>query len=67
KKWGDLDRRMEIVCGKTILKELRGYALDTWGISLTDFKIIDEFRADEVPVDLHIFIKDLEAYRVSSY
>lgn len=65
KKWDDIDRRMEIVCGKTILKELRGYALDTWGISLTDFKIIDEFRADEVPVDLHMFIKDLEAYRVS--
>jgi predicted ATP-dependent endonuclease of OLD family len=66
-KWSHLDKRMEIVCGKTILKELRGYALDTWGVSLTDFKIIDEFRADEVPVDLYLLIKNLEEYRLSNY
>ncbi len=31
RKWNDLDTRMEIVCGKTVLKELRGYALSAWG------------------------------------
>jgi len=65
RKWSNLDERMEIVCGKNILKELRSYALRTWGITLTDYKIIDEFRMEEIPTDLHSLISNLEAYRLT--
>lgn len=64
KKWSALNERMEIVCGKSVLKEFRSYASNAWGISLTDFKIIDEFRVDEVPADLHALISGLELYRL---
>ena len=63
-KWGTLDLRMEIVPGKKILRNLRSYVNQKWSVSLTDIRIIDEFRAAEIPVDLMDLLRTLEEYRV---
>lgn len=66
KKWKILDERMEIVPGKQILKMLRDEVQRLYCASLTDVKIIDEFKAREVPKDLVALIEGLESFRVGS-
>ena len=63
KKWAHISSRMEIIPGKQILKNLRTYVNEKWGVTLTDVKIIDEFRGDEIPLDMNFLLKKLENYR----
>ena len=63
-KWESLESRLEVVSGKDVLKDLRGQLSVRYSISLTDFKIIDEFREDEVPEDLARFVAALDEFRV---
>ena len=56
---------MEIVPGTQMLRNLRTHVYDKWGITLTDVKIIDEFRANEIPDDLRQLLHKLELYRVN--
>lgn len=62
-RWKELDKRMEIVPGKQILRMLRDEVQKLYGVNLTDFKIIDEFTCKEVPEDLATLIQSLEAIR----
>ncbi|MGU3305241.1 ATP-dependent nuclease [Pseudomonas sp. M5A4_2d] len=64
-KWSDLNSRMEIVGGKSVLRELRAIVSNRYSITLTDFKIIDEFKFSEVPFDLVKLLSELEDYRNS--
>ncbi|MCU7367923.1 AAA family ATPase [Pantoea stewartii] len=64
-KWNNLDSRMEIVAGKEVLRELRTTLSKNYSITLTDFKIIDEFKVPEIPADLTELLTDLEEYRRS--
>lgn len=64
-KWENLESRLEIVSGKDVLKDLREQLSARYSVSLTDFRIIDEFREDEVPEDLARFLAELEEFRVS--
>ena len=64
-RWENLESRLEIVPGKNVLKDLREHMSTQYSISLTDFRIIDEFREDEIPEDLIEFLKMLEEFRVS--
>jgi energy-coupling factor transporter ATP-binding protein EcfA2 len=64
-KWKSLDSRLEIVPGKTTLSTLRKYVNDNWSVSLTDVRIIDEFRAAEIPSDLFQLLRELDSYRTS--
>lgn len=63
-QWSDLNRRMEVVPGKTTLRLLRGYIQEEYKVNLTDVQIIDEFRTEEIPDDLLQLIEKLEAFRV---
>ncbi|NJN57294.1 MAG: hypothetical protein HC879_07205 [Leptolyngbyaceae cyanobacterium SL_5_9] len=65
RKWKELDGRMEIVPGKQILRMLRDEVQKLYCVNLTDIRIIDEFICKEVPDDLAILIKNLEAFRIS--
>lgn len=65
-KWEALDTRVEIVPGKTVLRNLRSYIHSKWSVSLTDVRIIDEFKPIEIPSDLIDLLNTLEAYRKSS-
>lgn len=62
-KWKHLDTRMEIVCGKDVLRELRSKIHETYSITLTDVRIIDEFDVDEIPQDLRDLLISLDKYR----
>ncbi|EGR8989123.1 hypothetical protein BST55_05365 [Vibrio vulnificus] len=63
-KWESYETRMSIVGGKQVLKNFRTYVSDTWSVSITDFKIIDEFKIEEIPDDLKTLLSDLEKFRV---
>ncbi|CZF82456.1 hypothetical protein GCE9029_03242 [Grimontia celer] len=63
KKWSDISLRMEIVCGKKVLKDLRSYISDKWSVTLTDIKIIDEFNGIEIPNDMRSLVDTLDRYR----
>lgn len=62
-KWKTLATRLEIVCGKDVLKDFRSYIDNVAGITLTDFRIIDEFRLEEIPEDMRSLINRLEDFR----
>jgi len=64
-KWGELGTRMEIVRGKEVLRELRHQLQEDYQVNLTDVRIIDEFRPDEVPADLMTLLEGLDRYRSS--
>ncbi|WP_313303047.1 ATP-dependent nuclease [Pseudomonas sp.] len=65
-KWSNLRSRMEIVCGKDVLRELRAKISDLYSVTLTDLRIIDEFDVDEIPTDLQELIASLDKYRLGS-
>lgn len=65
-KWENLDTRMEIVCGKDVLKDLRAMVQDKHSVTLTEFRIIDEFDLSEIPEDLAGLISSLELYRTTN-
>ncbi len=62
-KWASLEQRLEIVPGKKILRNLRSYITQKWSVSLTDIRIIDEFRPAELPDDLMDLLRTLNNYR----
>ncbi|MDM5196647.1 AAA family ATPase [Fictibacillus enclensis] len=62
-KWRELHTRMEVVPGKEMLRLLREDIQKLYRVNLTDFKIIDEFRREEVPKDLCNLLYCLEDFR----
>lgn len=64
-KWTALETRLEIVPGKEILRKLRAFIHDRWSVSLSDLRIIDEFRPAEIPSDMVDLLTTLEAYRTA--
>jgi len=63
-KWSDLSQRLTIVPGKEILKELRSEINDLYSVTLTDIRIIDEFRREEIPQDFLSLLNGLEESRL---
>ena len=62
-KWSDIDSRMEIVAGKAVLRSLRERLQESHGITLTDWRIVDCYRVDEIPEDLVALLGRLEEFR----
>lgn len=65
KKWKDINTRMEIIPGKHILQNIRSRIQDMYKITLTDARIIDEIKKEEIPKDLILLLNDLEKYSLS--
>jgi energy-coupling factor transporter ATP-binding protein EcfA2 len=63
-KWQKLETRLEIVPGKQILSLLRSHIDNKWSVNLTDYKIIDEFRKEDIPTDLITLLHQLDEYRL---
>lgn len=63
RSWANLDLRMEIVPGKQVIKSLRSCLQEDYKINLTDVQIIDEFRKEEMPVDLLQLLDSLDSFR----
>ncbi|WP_151735193.1 ATP-dependent nuclease [Paenibacillus tengchongensis] len=62
-KWKNIDTRMMIVPGKEVLKMLKAELQSEYTISLTDFKIIDEFTEHDFPNDLCNLLNRLDQFR----
>jgi energy-coupling factor transporter ATP-binding protein EcfA2 len=63
KLWGDLNRRVEIVPGKDTLRAFREYVHAEYGTTITDYRIISEFKRDEIPADMKQLVSDLDTFR----
>lgn len=64
-KWSSLPSRMEIVPGKIVLAEVRSILQDKLGVTVSDAKIIDEFKEEEIPKDLLALLGKIDGYRSS--
>jgi hypothetical protein len=64
--WDDLSRRLEIIPGKDVLSEFRAQIQEIYGISLSDSRIIDAMRREDIPDDLIGLLHKLETFRKSS-
>jgi len=62
-KWSTIEKRMEIVPGKDVLKKLRERVQNDYSVNLTDNKIIDEINKDDIPEEFLELIYTLEKYR----
>jgi predicted ATPase len=65
KKWENHQTRVEIVPGKEVLSAIREQVQSQYGVSLTDVRIVDEFRPDEIPADLRQLLHRLDRYRTA--
>ncbi len=65
-KWECMERRLELVPGKQVLKELRQWLQDEYQITMTDFQILDSFKKEDVPADLVLLIGKLDEFRLKS-
>ena len=63
KKWSDMQSRLEIVSGKYVIRAVRDYFQQNHGITLTDLRIIDCYKIDEIPRYLVDLIHRLDAFR----
>lgn len=62
-KWAEIDTRLEIVPGKRVLRELRTWVQDEYGITVTDFQILDAYRVGDVPPDMARLVASLDEFR----
>jgi energy-coupling factor transporter ATP-binding protein EcfA2 len=62
KKWATIDGRIEISCGKEVLSAIRAHCKTAWNISLTDIRLIDSLRRDEIPTDLVELLRSLDGF-----
>ena len=63
--WMDLETRLVLVPGKKVLRRLRENLQTHYSINLTDIRIIDEFRSDEIPQDLTRLLLNLNEFRTN--
>lgn len=62
-KWAEIDTRLEIVPGKRVLRELRTWVQDEYGITVTDFQILDAYRVGDVAPDMARLVASLDEFR----
>ena len=62
-KWTSIETRLKIVPGKQVLRSLRKEIQKKYKVTLTDFRIINSFRKQEVPTDLVGLIERLDDFR----
>ena len=63
RKWANLESRLEIVPGKDVLKAIRDRFQKSYGATLTDWRIVDCYRPEEVPRDLVALLRQLDTFR----
>lgn len=62
-RWENFDVRLEIVPGKEVLRQFREEMQATYNISLTDVRIIETMRKEEIPNDLRQLLEALDEFR----
>ena len=64
-KWNSLETRIALVPGDEVLGKFRKRVQEEYSVNISDIKIIDEFRTDEIPTDLAKLLLDLNDFRKS--
>ena len=62
-QWQVLSTRMGMVPGKLVLSNLRDELASEHGITITDARIVSEFRPADIPPDLAELLRSLETFR----
>ena len=62
-KWSRMESRLGIVPGKKVLRAVRDRLRESHGITLTDWRIVDCYKREEVPEDLARLIRQLDEFR----
>jgi hypothetical protein len=62
--WDILDERMKIVSGKEVLKKLRDLVRQRYKIGLTDARLVDAHKKEDMPDDLQQLIMGLDDFRM---
>ena len=65
-KWDNLGTRLTIVPGKEVVRALRAYLQEHFGVSLSDARIVDAIHRDEIPEDLKDLLYAVDAFRTSA-
>jgi len=65
-RWNNLADRLAVVPGKEVLRSLRSHLQQNLGVSLTDTRIIESMRRDEIPDDLRELLQALDGFRQSA-
>ena len=63
RRWSDMSSRLELVPGKTVLKAVRDRLQGSYGITLTDRRIVGAYTAEEVPEDMAGLVGTLDEFR----
>lgn len=66
RRWSTLEGRLTIVPGKVVLQDLRDKISNSYGVSLTNSRIIGAMKDSEIPSDLKDLLEKLEAFRCRS-
>ena len=64
-KWNSLDARMALVSGKEVLGRFRQRVQEKFAVNVSDVRIIDEFKINEIPTDLARLLLDMNDFRKS--
>lgn len=62
-KWQEMEHRLQIIPGKTVLHEVRNVLQEEYDVSLTNMRIVNAFKKDEIPHDMVILLQTLENFR----
>jgi energy-coupling factor transporter ATP-binding protein EcfA2 len=64
--WNDPAERLSIVPGKDVLRALRSYLQESLGVSLTDARVVESMRREEIPSDLRELLQAIDRFRQST-
>jgi len=62
-QWNDLEKRLVIVPGKEVLRDMRTRLQIGIGLSLTEARIVEAMRRDEIPKDLEVLLRQIDEFR----
>ena len=62
KKWNSIDSRISLLPGKETLHKIRDYIQDKYRISISDSKIIDFMKKEEIPTEIRSIISWLKHF-----
>ncbi len=65
RRWADMSERVRLVPGRETLAKINNRIRDEYKVNLTHARIVDAFRVDEVPFDVHLILGGLEAFRLA--
>lgn len=66
-RWSQFDSRLCLVPGKEVLGKLRQRVQEICGVTLTDARIIDCARQEDIPTDMHNLLIGLEKFRTDRH